>query len=233
MFGWFKKKVKESESHKGSNEEYKFVWYDIGGDNPFNKQILDIRSLTQTMMSFTRDKSVAELFNKQRLSIGEELIGVEIPNSKIIESSLIYPHNGTKIEGTCFKAKCMEDKWDIYGWNDIMYFTRSWTGAIVYKAFINVTDSNFTVYKIEYCPDTNTKEEESLAINSVHFLIMTLAFGTIYPHKIPKTINIEKDIALYSFAQFGRNCWYATFDNILDTILTKQIENKTNNENHT
>ena len=216
MLGWLKKKKKDS------NEEYKFVWYDIGQDNPFNKRILDIRSLTQTMMSFTKDKSVAELFNKQRLSIGNELIGIDIPESKMVECSLIYPHNGSKIEGTCFKAKCMEDKWDIYGWNDVIYLTRSWTGAVVYKAFINVTDSNFTVYKIEYSPDKHTEADESLVINNIHFLIMSLAFGAIYPHKIPNTIITDKDIALYSFGQFGRNCWYATFDDILNTILIKK-----------
>jgi hypothetical protein len=216
MFDWFKKKNQESK------EEYKFVWYDIGGDNPFNKRILDIRSLTQTMISFTSDKSVAELFNKQRMSIGNELIGIDIPESKMVECSLIYPHNGAKIEGVCFKAKCMEDKWDIYGWNNIIYLTRSWTGAVVYKAFINVTDSNFTIYKIEYSPDIYTEADESLVKNNTHFLIMSLAFGAIYPHKVPNTISTEKDIALYSFAQFGKNCWYATFDDIWNTILIKK-----------
>lgn len=224
MFGLFKKKtIKESETHQHQNQEYQFKWYELGDENPFNKRILDIRSLTQNILSFTKDKFVAELFNKQRQSIGQELIGFKRNGSHTVDVNLEYPHNGSKIEGAAYKAKCMEDKWDIYGWNDIIYFTRSWTGEVVYNAFINVSDTNFIIYKIEYIPN-ETEQDESLAINNVHFLIKTLAFGAIYPHKVPTSLTTDKDIALYSFNQFGHNCWYATFDELLDTVLKPRKE---------
>lgn len=223
MFGLFKKKIKESEFNQSQNQEYQFQWYEAGENNPFNKRILDIRSLTQHTLSFTKDKYVAELFNKQRQSIGRELIDTKMPGSKTLNVELVYPHNGAKIEGATYKAKCMEDKWDIYGWNEIIYFTRSWTGEVIYKAFINTTDSNFKIYKIEYIP-TYDDEDSLLAINNVHFLIKTLAFGGVYPHKVPKSLTTEKNIALYSFNQFGHNCWYATFDEILDTTFTTKKE---------
>jgi hypothetical protein len=146
-----------------------------------------------------------------------------MPGSKTINVDLVYPHNGSKIEGAAYKAKCMEDKWDIYGWNDIIYFTRSWTGEVVYKAFIIVANTNFKIHEIEYIPNEN-EEDKSLAINNVHFLIKTLAFGAIHPHKVPKSLTTDKDIALYSFNQFGHNCWYATFDEILDTTLKPRKE---------
>jgi hypothetical protein len=218
MFGLFKKKIRESETHQSQNKEYEFKWYEIGEDNPLNKRILDIRSLTQHTLSFTKDKLVAELFNKQRQSIGQELNGTKMAGSKILDVDLMYPHNGSKVEGAVYKAKCMEDKWDIYAWNDIIYFVRSWTGEVVYKASINVKEENFTINKIEYIPGTND-EDKSLAINNVHFLIKTLAFGAVYPHKVPKSLTTDQDIASYSFNQFGHNCWYATFDEILDTVL--------------
>jgi len=220
MFQFFKKKIKAPSTSQ--DQEYKFTWYEIGEGNPFNKRILDIRSLTQHVLSFTKDKSVAELFNKQRQSIGEELIDAIIPASEIIEVNLIYPHNGSKIEGTAYKARCMEDKWDIYGWDNIIYFTRSWTGEIIYKAYIKINDDNFSIYKVEYRPDEYIGHDKSLVTNNVHFLIKTLAFGEIYPHKIPANLVIDKEIALYSFSQFGRNSWYATYDNIIDTI--KQVQ---------
>jgi hypothetical protein len=220
MFGLFKKKKKESpQSH-----DYNFTWYETGDDNPFNKRILDIRSFTQHYLSFTEDKHVAELFNKQRQSIGKELINTKMPLSETINVNLVYPHNGSKIEGTAYKAKCMEDKWDIYGWNNIIYLTRSWTGEVVYKAFITVTDTAFEIYKIEHNPQEYQYSDESIVINNVHFLIMTLAFGTIYPHKVPAALISHEEIALYSFSQFGHNCWYATSDDIIDTIV------KTNKE---
>src|ERR1700722_18734053 len=117
MFGLFKNKQKESEVSQPKKEEYNFKWYEPGEGNPFNKRILDIRRLTQTMLSFTSDKDVAELFVKRRSSVGEELIGIQMPDSKTISVNLEYPHNGSKMEGAGYRAKCMEDKWDIYFWN--------------------------------------------------------------------------------------------------------------------
>jgi len=219
MFGLFKKKVKESETFQNADQEYVFTWLDIGEDNPFNKRILDIRSFTQHMLSFTKDKYVAELFNKQRHSIGRELIHTKIPESKTINVNLVYPHNGSKIEGAAYKAKCMEDKWDIYGWNNIIYLTRSWTGEVIYKAFIDVTDTSFEIQKIEYSPDKYNENDQSLVVNHVHFLIKTLALGAIYPHKVPTVLTSEKDIASYSFSQFGHNCWYATYNDVLDVTV--------------
>lgn len=219
MFGLFKKKVKESETFENKDQEYEFSWVEIGEQNPFNKRILDIRSFTQHVLAFTKDKHVAGLFNKQRHSIGQELTNTKIPGSKTIEVSLVYPHNGSKIEGAAYKAKCMEDKWDIYGWNNILYLTRSWTGEIVYKATIHVTETSFEVQKIEYCADGYNENDPSLVVNNVHFLLKTLAFGAIYPHKVPAVLTNEKDIAIYSFSQFGHNCWYATYDDVLDVTV--------------
>lgn len=219
MFGLFKKKVKESETFQNHDQEYEFTWLEVGEHNPFNKRILDIKGFTQHVLAFTKDKYVAELFNKQRLSIGQELTNTKIPESKTINVNLVYPHNGSKIEGTAYKAKCMEDKWDIYAWNNIIYLTRSWTGEVVYKAFINVTDNSFEIQNIEYRPDEYNKNDQSLVVNNVHFLLKTLAFGAIYPHKVPVVLTSEKDIALYSFSQFGHNCWYASYNDILDVTV--------------
>ena len=225
MFGLFKKKNKgkESESFQNKTEEYDFKWHDLGKDNPFNKKILDIRSLTQTMLSFTSDKEVAVLFNKQRHSIGEKLINVKLEGSKTIPANLEYPHNESKMEGAGYKAKCMEDKWDIYFWNGVMYLTRSWTGEVIYKAHTNVAETNFTITKIEYSENEYTQADPSLVFDNVHFIVLSHAFGRPFPHRVPKTLINEKDIALYSFNQFGHNCWYATYDTILDAIVIPKL----------
>lgn len=219
MFGLFRKKKQESEAYQNKPNEYDFKWHDLGKGNPFNKKILDIRSLTQTMLSFTKDKTIAKLFNKQRQSIGEELIDTKLPSSKTISTNLVYPHNGTKMEGAGFKAKCMEDKWDLYFWNGIMYLTRSWTGEVVYKAYTAVAETYFTITKIEYSENQYTQEDPSLVIDNVHFIVMSHAFGRPFPNRVPKKLITEKEIALYSFSQFGHNCWYATYDTIIDTVV--------------
>jgi hypothetical protein len=221
MFGFFKRKNKrkESEAFQSNTEGYDFKWYDLGDGNPFNKRLLDIRSLTQSLLSFTSDQKVAELFNKLRHSIGEELIDVKPEGAKTITVNLEYPHNGSKMEGAGYKATSMEDKWDIYFWNGIMYLTRSWTGEVIYKAHVTVSAANFTITKIEYAEDEYAHADPSLVIDNVHFIVWSHAFGRVFPHRVPKTLIAEKDIALYSFNQFGHNCWYATYDSIIDTVI--------------
>ena len=64
MFGFFRKKKKQEEEKKleapqSAANEHQFKWYEPGPDNPFNKRILDCRSLTQTMLATTSDASVA------------------------------------------------------------------------------------------------------------------------------------------------------------------------------
>ncbi|MBS1636665.1 MAG: hypothetical protein JST26_12180 [Bacteroidetes bacterium] len=227
MFGFFKKKnkPKESEVQQPQASKYHFKWYDIGPENPFNKRLLDCRSLTESMLSATSDESIARSFAHQRHSIGEEFVGFEFNRKASLPVHLVYPHNGSKIEGAAYKAKSMEDKWDIYAWNNIFYFVRSWTGKIEYKAFFAASENTFLIDKIEYDSAEHANEDSTIIENNVHFLLMTLAFGRIYPHKVPKTITGDENIALYSFALFGRNCWYATYEDITDTTITTRPQN--------
>jgi hypothetical protein len=225
IFMWkpFQKKIREAESLRTNNIQYIHKWHPIGPDNPFNKKILDIRGFTQTTLALTKDREVAVLFDHLRQSLGEELINTAMDNSELVIANLVYPHNGAKLAGAICKAECMEDKWDLYGWDDVIYFTRSWTGELVYKAFVKIAGTTLTIYKIEYNSNDSTKDR-SLVINNVHFLVKTLALGAIHPHKVPMTLTTDDAIARYSFSLFGRNCWYATFNDITDTVVKLRKE---------
>jgi len=224
MFNFFKKKEPKKPQEANVDPKYNFKWYDIGGGNPFNKRILDIRPFTQEMTSTTQDPLIADLFLRRRESVGDEYAGFEFKNPSSMETRLLYPYDGGEFEGSIYKAKAMEDKWDICGWNDIIYFVRSWTGNVCYKAFIVYDDKSVTVEKIEYERHSVTNDEQSIAINNVHFLLLTLAFKAVRPHKIPEHLVTNEEIAAYSFSLFGRNCWYATYDDTIDTVIIAEIK---------
>lgn len=219
MFNFFKKDKWLPAPEQTNHHEYNFRWLEAGSDSPFNKKVLDVRSFTQAMLSTTQDKELADLFIKRRASIGEECINANIPDGKVLDVTLSYPHNGDQIEGAGYRAVTMEDKWDIYAWNNIIYFVRSWTGDIIYKAFFHILSDSFSVYQVEYHPDQFTEADPSLVVNNVHFLIKTHLFKLPSPHKAPAALQAEQDIAMYSFSQFGHNCGYATFDDILDAVV--------------
>ncbi len=139
-------------------------------------------------------------------------------DSATVSVSLKYPHNGAALRGIVFKAKEMECKWDIYIYDDIFYFTRSWTGNLLFKAAAKINADSIEITTIEY----PAAEDQDLSISNVHFLIMSHALGRVFPHMVPP-ISSNEDIALYSFSTFGNRACYATFDTIIDTVVAKKI----------
>lgn len=197
------------------DEEYNFKWYSPGDNNPFNKKVLDIRSFTETIVTTTSTIEVAEKYGELRSSMGEEFIDVKIEDEKNHSVFIEYPHNGDKLEGVVFKANSMECKWDIYIYNNTFYFTRSWTGQLVYKAKVKNLSSKLILTNISYDKEVGYVD----ALNDIHFLIMSHAMRRQFPHKIPSKFTENKDIALYSFSQFGNRACYATYEDIMDTII--------------
>ena len=55
--------------------------------------------------------------------------------------------------------------------------------------------------------------------NDVHFLMKSHATGQPFPHRVPKELTDEKEIAVWSFHRFGNRACYATYDEILDTKI--------------
>lgn len=106
----------------------------------------------------------------------------------------------------------------MYGYDEFFYFTRSWTENLVYKAMSKIKADAIELTNIIYPADV----DESIAINNVHFLMMSHACGKVFPHMIPGTVAGEKEIGLYSFRTFGNKACYATYEPIIDTVITSR-----------
>jgi hypothetical protein len=220
MFKWFKRKKRKSESQsellKTDSNQHSFRWLELGDDdNPFNKKVLDVSSYTRTTMAFTKEKSIAEKYNELRISLGKELIDFDTSNFDKTSVNLEYPHNGEKLEGIAFKADSMDCKWDIYAYNCFLFFSRSWDGELVYKAKYNITSDKIVISEILF----NNFSTDNEAKNDVHFLIKSHAIGQTFPHLIPNELGTESEIAQWSFVKFGNRAYYATFDNVIDTVV--------------
>jgi hypothetical protein len=208
-------KIKEKPEQK-----YRFQWYDIGKGNPFNKKILDCRDYTQNNRATTRDSRIAERFNLLRQSNGKEYVSQGFEKKMAIKTNLKYPPTDAPLTDLLVKSTSFDEKWDIYVYDNRIYFTRSWTGELVYKAFATVNTENVTIYKVEL--QDNDSVDKSMAISNVHFLVTTQLLNGIIPHRVPTNLKTDMEIAHYSFSQFGNGCWYATHDDILDTVIKNQ-----------
>jgi hypothetical protein len=114
------------------------------------------------------------------------------------------------LEGIVFKAPSMDVKWDIYVYDSVFLFARSWTGDLCYRAFATVGSSEIHITGIE-CSRSDAK----IAASHVYFLIGTHAMGRVLPHRLPEgTPEDPMTMATLSFSLFGNLGCYATFDDI-------------------
>ncbi|MDC8003860.1 hypothetical protein POV27_07340 [Aureisphaera galaxeae] len=221
MFKWFKKKKekRDSEILKTDTKEPSSIWYEVGDkDNPFNKKVLDVSDYTRNTMAFTKSKAIALKFNELRNSIGKELIDFDTSEFDQVSTNLEYPHNGKQLEGIAFKADSMDCKWDIYAYNDYLFFSRSWDGILIYKAKFSISENSLVISEIRFDNMFTGTEAE----NDVHFLINSHAMNQAFPHMIPKELTSESEIEQWSFVKFGNRAYYATYDSVVDARYTAQ-----------
>src|SRR4029077_13808675 len=118
MFDRFFKRKKEPTPWQ-EDWESQLVWLSVGhAANPFPQEVLDCRAVALSFLSTTSDKSVAESFNRLRQSDGSEVRG-RLPEQAIVtDCALRFPFNGQHNDGPVFVAKEMEDKWDLYTYDN-------------------------------------------------------------------------------------------------------------------
>jgi hypothetical protein len=187
------------------------IWLDRD-QNPYNVRCLDVRSFTTTMVSTAADQKLAAKFRGLRTSRGTHLIGVTPEDGVHMDCQLRYPHQGATRDGPLFMAKEMEDKWDIFLLEGKLYFTRSWSGVLVYRATIEFMETQAIISDIDSLP-VGVQGGVWLAVCAVDFLVKSHLYKREPPHTIPPSVpDDDMGIAAYSFREYGRWASYATFE---------------------
>ena len=180
-------------------------------ENPFGMEVLDCRAVSDTLLSVTSDPEVAERFVKLRDATGQEVRGAEPQESTIVQCNLAYPSAGEPLEGPLVKAEEMEDKWDIYFYDGYLYFTRSWTGQLVFRAKITFEPGRARITEIA-APRIYV-ERIDLAVGAVDFLIKRYVYNMDVPHPLPSDIPKEaQTLAMASFSEFGRAAQFGSYE---------------------
>ena len=185
-----------------------------GSDNPFGVDLLDCRSFSQSMLAVTKDPKVAETYTALRGSSGEQYRGRTPEDSRTCACDLRYPHRGDTRDGPIFKAEAMEDKWDIYFYDGYLYFARSWTGELEYRAHIVFHEDEARVVCVE-ARRTLVESDPAYPVAAVDYLIRSHLYRLHVPHPLSKSIGQDpRQHALFSFSQYGR---YGLFGTLADT----------------
>ena len=109
----------------------------------------------------------------------------------------------------------MEDKWDIYLFDGVLYFARSWTGDLSYCAESHFDTNTMQISSVVAAGNRDSKS----APRVVDYLIKSHIFGRDVPHPLPADLpKVANQIAAYSFSMFGRRCSFGTY---ADTIAVE------------
>ena len=191
-------------------------------ENPFGVEVLDCSVYATSMLSTTKDLQVANQYSVLRTASGEEFRGRTPQDARKVDCSLTYPITQPPCHGPVFKSQVMEDKWDIYFYDGYLYFTRSWTGDLVFRAEIQFAEEQARITLVE----TSLKDDEDqFVVQQVDFLIKSYLFGLASLHPLPKSREMDPPyvLATFSFALFGRRGLYGTFE---DTLATKVMPHR-------
>ena len=110
----------------------------------------------------------------------------------------------------------MEDKWDIYFHEDHLYFARSWTGNLIYRADCKVVGHYLIVSSI-LAMDEFTFKDDRYAVRAVDFLIKSHLLRMEVPHPLPAIGTDDvRQIVMFSFSEFGRWASFATFEETIE-----------------
>lgn len=180
--------------------------------NPFGLRVLDCRPFSTTMISATKDPSIAAHFSQLRSASGEEHRGRHPKDAVVARCDLAYPFSGESRDGPLFVAQRMEDKWDIYLYDGHLHFARSWTGELVFRAAIEFREREALVTSVE-ASRAKVMDDLDLAVRMVDFLVKTHLYHQEAPHPLPRDYpDDKKALALYSFSEYGRWAFYGSFE---------------------
>ena len=195
-------------------------WMEVGPNNPFDARILNVLPVTQTMTSVSKDPEVARRFVELRGSDGTELRDSEITDAQTVSIGLeVHVHNGF-VDGPLFKSGAMEEKWDIYAYDSVLYFARSWSGDLIYKAPFAQSGGAIKIESVEVSANHADKVDQTL-----FFLLTSHVLGQPWPNPIPdEGPSDPNEIALLSYSLFGRKACAATYSDVTDISLLVERE---------
>jgi hypothetical protein len=192
----FEKFVEDYQKNASKPDPFAYLSWIEADQNPFSVRMLDCRSVTQTMMATTNKQEIAESFGQLRRSTGEQHKGKRLENAIQVRCLLYYPH-GESRDGPLFIAESME-----------------------FKAAIGfISSGGALISAIETNPENLATKEmsdiESFVARQVDYLVWSHLYKTVVPHPIPSDFpNNPKKIALYSFSQYGKHAFFATYEDV-------------------
>ncbi len=151
----------------------------------------------------------AERFALLREDDGRLLARARPEDALSLPASLQLPVPSAETrDGTLFAAKSLEDKWDVFLFEGWLYFRRSWSGQLIYRASLR-TDGTRAFVETVQAPGEAASSDAAFCVREVDYLVKSHLYGLEVPHPLPAELQgSDRELAEFSVQRHGRRaCW--------------------------
>lgn len=180
--------------------------------NPWGVRLLDVRPVTQGMLSTSSDPQCAANAVSFGQDDGSSFAGMEPNSARTVNVNLRYRVAGTLAEGPLFAPACMEHKWAIFYRGGKILFVRSWTRELfaVAEGKMHSDQIELTAVQGDLVAEN---EEAEFKTRVVDYILRSHALNLVYPAPLLPEFEQDPDrAALWCFHCFGDRTLYATPD---------------------
>jgi hypothetical protein len=220
MFNFKKLFGKDKKEQNQSNLEESLPWIE-SSDNPWRIKLLDLRPVTQAMLSTSSNPQMATNAVSYGGEDGTIFWGQKPQIDKIIAANLSIAIDGALAPGVLFMPETMEHKWAIYFDGEYLIFVRSWLRQVFVVAKTVQVENQLIIKSIS--GEFLGNEEPAFTIAVLNFLLISHSIREVIPAPLPRELELNtRNAGLWAFSTFGKMAHIGTFDeNFIPTTKGK------------
>lgn len=183
-------------------------------DNPWRVRLLDVRPITQAMLSLTQDPECASNCASMSDDDGATFAADRPVRDRVVPTSLRYRLDQPLASGVLFAPQVMEHKWGLYVHGGRILVVRSWTRRLHLIAELTVGGDWLEVTSLRGSISDNDDEEPDFTARCLDALIRTHALGLVFPVPLPAPPieEIRGQAGMWCMSFFGNLACFATHE---------------------
>ena len=179
-------------------------------ETPWGVPVLDVRAVTQHMISTSADPQCAANAISFGGDDGSAFAADEPASPRLIGALLRFRVNAPLADGALFRPREMEHKWAIFHHQQRILFVRSWTRKLHAIAELSSGEGYVEVRKISGV-FVDEEEHPLFTTMMVDFLLRSHVLGMVYPAPLPEGLEqTPLEAAMWCFQMFGNLALCAT-----------------------
>jgi hypothetical protein len=203
------KKDLSQEDHNIEYAESKLSWVKES-DNRWGIRLLDVRPVTQHMLSTSSDIRCAMNAVSFECDDGTSFIGENPQLDRFVAVNLRFPIDKFLADGILFTPRTMEHQWAIFYHQNKIIFVKSWQRRVTALAHIE-NHKDHVIIALVHGAFVEENEPPDLTIRVLDYLLVSHALKEDYPAPIP--LGMENDpqaAAWWCMSKYGNLAKYAT-----------------------